>query len=119
MSAATCAYPGCARPATRTCDRCRRAACDRHIAPMYPDVVRSPYRCTLCAREARQEAHSHRQRSPRRLIPAGLLILLGAAILIIGTALAPDSDRITFAGIGGMLLVGIGLISLCYALFAS
>jgi hypothetical protein len=121
MSDATCEYPGCARPAIRACDRCRRTFCARHIEPLYPDVApdRSPWRCTLCTKEARQEARRHRQRPKSRLVWAGLLVLVGIAIAIVGTALAPDSDKVTFAALIGVGLIGIGAISFIYALVAS
>jgi hypothetical protein len=119
MAAATCAYPGCARPTARPCDRCRRDFCDRHIEPMYPDAIRSPFRCALCAREARQAARAARGRPRRGILPAVALLVVGVAILVVGTALAPSSDRVTLAGVAGMLLAGVGAISLCYSLFTS
>jgi hypothetical protein len=121
MSEATCEYPGCNRAVLRACDRCRRSFCARHIEQIYPNVApdRSPWRCTLCTREARQEARQHTRRSKRGLIWAGLLILAGIAVAIVGTALAPDSDEVTFAGLAGIVLIGIGAISALYQLFGS
>ena len=121
MSDALCEYPGCSRSAIRACDRCRRQFCSRHIEPIYPDVApeRSPWRCTLCTREAKQEARQHTRRSKRGLVWAGLLVLLGIAVYVIGTSLAPDSDEVTFAAIAGLCLVGIGLISAAYQFLGS
>lgn len=119
-SAPTCAYPNCGRAAIRACDRCRRAFCARHIEPIYPDVSpeRSPWRCALCARELRGEARAQRGRSRRGLAWAGGLVLLGLAVAIVGTALAPDSDEVTFAALAGLILAGIGAISALYSLVA-
>jgi hypothetical protein len=121
MSEATCEYPSCNRAVLRACDRCRRSFCVRHIEQIYPNVAsdRSPWRCTLCTREARQEARQHTRRSKWGLIWAGVLVVAGILIAIIGTALAPDSDKVTFAGLAGIILVGIGAISALYQLFGS
>ena len=43
-----------------------------------------------------------------------MLVLLGIAVYVIGTSLAPDSDEVTFAAIVGMCLVGVGVISAVY-----
>jgi uncharacterized membrane protein len=92
----------------------------RHVEQVYPDVApdRSPWRCALCTREARQAARQHTQRSKRGLILAGLLVLAGLVIAIVGTALAPDSDEVTFAALIGIALVGIGAITAVYQLFS-
>lgn len=121
MADAICEYPGCGKPAARACDRCRRSFCPRHIEPLYTNVApeRSPWRCALCTREVRQEARQHRQRPKSRLIGAGVLVLLGIALYVGGTALAPDSDEVTFAALIGMGMIGIGAISFIYSLVAS
>ena len=121
MSDALCEYRGCGRGATRACDRCRRRFCPRHIEPVYPDVApdRSPGRCALCTKEARQEARQHTRRSKRGLGWAVALVLLGVAVYVLGTALAPDSDEVTFSAIAGLCLVGIGLISAAYQFLGS
>lgn len=120
MSEATCAYPGCGKAVLRACDRCRRSFCARHIEQVYPHVAadRSPWRCTLCTREARQEARQHTRRSRSGLIVAGIMVLAGILIAVIGTALAPDSDEITFAALVGIALIGIGGITAIYQFFA-
>ena len=119
MSEAICEYPGCGRAVLRACDRCRRSFCARHIEQIYPHVApdRSPWRCTLCAREAKREAKQHTRRSRSGLVGAGVLILAGILIAIVGTALAPDSDKITFAGLAGIVLVGIGAVTALYQFF--
>lgn len=116
MADVLCEYPGCGKAAARACDRCRRQFCSRHIEPVYPDVAldRSPWRCALCAREAKQEARQHTRRSKRGLLWAGLIVALGIGFYVVGTALAPDSDEVTFAAIVGLSLVGIGLITVVY-----
>src|SRR5262245_49483376 len=121
MSDATCEHPGCGRPAFRACDRCRRSFCSRHVEPLYPDVApeRSPWRCKLCTREVREEARQHRRRPKRNLVWAGLLVLAGFVLYIVGTALAPDSDEVTFAALAGLGLVGIGAITFVYGLLGS
>ena len=122
MSDAPCQHPGCARPAMRACGRCRRQCCSRHIEPIYPDVApeRSPWRCTRCTKEALQAARQHNpRRSKRSLVWAALLVLLGIAVYVVGTALAPDSDEVTLAAIVGLCLVGIGLISAAYHFLGS
>ena len=121
MSEAVCEYPDCGRAVLRACDRCRRSFCSRHIEPIYPDVApdRSPWRCTLCTREARQEARQHTRRSKRGLIWSGVLVVVGILVAIVGTALAPDSDEVTFAALAGIALIGIGAISAIYQFLAS
>jgi hypothetical protein len=121
MSDVACQYPGCTRAVLRACDRCRRSFCARHIEPIYPDVApeRSPWRCTLCTREARQEARRHRRRSWRGLIWAAVLMLAGIVLATVGTAMAPDSDNVTLAALGGVALIGIGAISAIYQFFGS
>ncbi len=120
MSDAICEYPGCNRAVVRACDRCRRQFCSRHIEPLYPDVSaeRSPWRCRLCTQEARQEARQHTTRSKSGMIWAAGLVLLGIVITVIGTALAPSSDRVTLAALAGLLIAGIGVISFLYSLVA-
>jgi hypothetical protein len=121
MSDALCEYPGCGRAAIRACDRCRRQSCARHIEPIYPDVSpeRSPWRCTQCAKEAKQEVRQHTRRSKRGLVWAAALVLLGIAVYVLGTALSPDSDEVTFSAIAGLCLVGIGVISAAYQFLGS
>lgn len=121
MSDALCEHPGCGRGVARACDRCRRQFCARHIEPIYPDVSpeRSPWRCALCTKETKQEARQHTRRSRKGLVWAVALVVLGIAVYVIGTALAPDSDEVTFAAIIGMCLVGIGAISAVYQFFGS
>jgi uncharacterized paraquat-inducible protein A len=120
MAEAACEYPGCGREVLRACDRCRRSFCARHIEPLYPDVSpeRSPWRCTLCTREVRQEARGHTRRSRRGLAWAGALVVLGVIMYVVGTALAPDSDEVTFAALLGLILAGVGAISAVYSLVA-
>ena len=120
MSDAICEYPGCSRAVIRACDRCRRQFCSRHIEPLYPDVYaeRSPWRCSLCTKEAQQEARQHTKRSRSGLAWAGGLVLLGIIVTSIGTALAPSSDRVTLAALAGLALIGIGVISFLYSLVA-
>ena len=121
MSEAVCEYPGCGTAVLRACDRCRRSFCARHIEQMYPNVApdRSPWRCTLCTQEARQEARQHTRRSKRGLIWAGVLVVVGILVAVVGTALAPDSDEVTFAALAGIALIGIGAISAIYQFLAS
>jgi hypothetical protein len=121
MAEAICEYSGCGRAALRACDRCRRSFCSRHIEQMYPDVApdRSPWRCTLCAKEARQEARQYTRRSKRGLLWAAVLVVAGILVAVVGTALAPDSDEVTFAALVGIALIGIGAISAIYQFLAS
>src|SRR5688572_10115916 len=121
MSEAICEYPGCGRAILRACDRCRRSFCARHIEQMYPNVApdRSPWRCELCTRESRQEARQHTRRSKRGLIWAAALVVAGILVAVVGTALAPDSDEVTFAALIGIALIGIGAISAIYQFLGS
>lgn len=116
MAEAICEFEGCGRPSVHACSRCRRQYCARHIEPVYPDVSpeRSPWRCAVCTKEIKQESRQHTRRSKRGLIGSGLLVLLGIAVYVIGTALAPDSDEVTFAALVGVSLAGIGIISAVY-----
>ena len=116
MSEAICEFEGCGKSSVRVCSRCRRQFCARHIEPVYPDVApdRSPWRCAPCTKEIKQETRQHTRRSKRGLIGSGVLVLLGIAVYVIGTSLAPDSDEVTFAAIVGMCLVGVGVISAVY-----
>lgn len=119
MAGGACEYPGCGRPAERRCDRCRRMFCARHNEPLYAEVgARSPYRCALCAKEARAEARQHRRHPRGGLLAAVTLFAAGVATVIIGTALAPASDSVTVVAIVGMILAGIGAISAAYSFFS-
>lgn len=120
MTETLCEYPGCGRAVVRACDRCRRQFCARHVEPVYPNVPpeRSPWRCALCAREIKREARQHTRRSRRGLAGAVALVLLGIALYVGGTALAPDSDEVTFAALVGICLIGIGAITAVYQFFS-
>ena len=45
-------------------------------------------------------------------------MLLGGIVSVIGTALTPRSERVTLAALVGLLLIGIGAISVLYGLVA-
>ena len=118
MAEAICAYPRCDRQGVHQCMRCRQAFCLRHSEPIYSGVgARSPYRCTTCIKESRDEARQHTRRSKRGVLSALVVLVIGVITIIVGTALAPASDKVTLAALAGLIIAGIGAVSLTYSIF--